>query len=88
MILTSAILLIAGSIFIPSVVSAGTGGVPGGCAFAQTVNGATVYKACVGTNLPMWYPASNNPTYAEGDFPCGTFGNQNCGVEPGDPLNE
>ena len=86
--LTAASLLITAGFYFPGKLIAGTGGVEGGCAFAQTINGVTTYQACVGTNLPMWYPASQNPTYNEGDFPCGTFGNQNCGVESGDPLNE
>jgi hypothetical protein len=88
LILSPAILLIAGSFLLPTFLTAGTGGVEGGCAFANTVKGHTVYEPCTGMNLPMWYPVSSNPTFADGDFPCGDYGNQNCGMELGDPLNE
>jgi hypothetical protein len=87
-ILTSGLLLIAVSVLLPSMVIAGTGGVEGGCAFPKTVNGTTTYLPCNGQDLPMWYPATQNPTFSEGDLPCGTFGNQNCGMTAGAPLNE
>jgi hypothetical protein len=79
--------LLGGAVFVPFILEAGTGGVPGGCAFAKKVNGQIQYVACTGANLPMWY-SSNNPTYNPGDLPCGQYGNQNCGSVTGDPLNE
>ena len=87
-ILTPVTLLVVGSLSLPSSLKAGTGGTYGGCAFAHQVNGATVYAACSGANSPMYYPVSANPTYGIGDFACGYFGNQKCGMETGDPLNE
>src|SRR5450755_3121564 len=75
------------AILIPSILKAGTGGVPGGCAFTKTVNGKVQYLPCTGVNLQMWYSASS-PTYNQGDMPCGQYGNQNCGAVTGDPMSE
>lgn len=85
LLLTAA--LVVGLIFAPLALFAGTGGVPGGCAFVHTVNGKPAYEACTGANLPMWY-SSSNPNYIQGSLPCGQYGNQNCGAEIGDPLSE
>jgi len=87
LVLAASLLLIVGS-FLPTVLMAGSGGVDGGCAFAKTVNGKTVYEACTGANTPMWYTASSNPAYSIGDIACGYFGNQDCGMDVGDPVNE
>lgn len=86
LVLNASLLLIVGS-FLPTVLIAGSGGVDGGCAFAKTVNGKTVYEACTGANAPMWY-SSSNPAYSIGDIACGYFGNQDCGMQVGDPVNE
>jgi hypothetical protein len=87
LVLTASLLLIVGS-FFQTILIAGSGGVVGGCAFAKTVNGKTVYEACTGANAPMWYAASSNPAYSIGDIACGFFGNQDCGMQVGDPVNE
>ncbi len=82
-----AVLLLVGSFFPPGILTAGSGGTVGGCAFATTVHGQATYLACQGPNTPMWY-VSSNPIYTQGDIPCGYYGNQNCGMEVGDPINE
>jgi hypothetical protein len=79
--------LLVSAVFVPLILEAGSGGVQGGCAYVTTVNGKTKYLACTGENLPMWYSASN-PSYNQGDSACGQYGNQNCGADLGDPLNE
>jgi hypothetical protein len=84
-ILAPALLLIALSF---TKLTAGTGGVEGGCSYAKNSNGKTTYAACSGANSPMWYSTSANPAYSEGDLPCGFYGNQDCGMITGDPLNE
>ena len=87
-LLTLALMLIAAGVFPAGTLVAGTGGVPGQCYFITTVKGKTTTKECDGTDLPMWYSTSQNPTYNQGDFPCGWYGNQDCGMETGDPLGE
>ena len=74
-------------IFTSLEVKAGSGGTWGGCAFLQNVNGKINYLPCTGANLEMWY-SSNSPTYLPGELPCGGYGNQDCGTEVGDPINE
>jgi hypothetical protein len=87
-LLASTTFIVAGICLFPCTVTAGSGGgVDGGCAFVTTINGQTSYQPCTGANLPMWYAASS-PLFNSGDYPCGDYGNQNCGVEVGDPMNE
>src|ERR1700677_719039 len=73
MLLAFALLIIATTLLLPSLLKAGTGGVPGGCSYPTIVDGKTVYLPCTGMNLPMWYSVTQNPLYGNGDFPCGDY---------------